>query len=115
MGGFKFIGFLSMVFVGLTMLNRMAEGLFIAAADIAIVNTLTITRDQTIFGLFTVPVINTDFFFVGIPRLVKWDYAFFGGNAAIFQYFLYAMTFALTFMLFVIIVGLVSQYFSRRP
>ncbi len=104
-----------MIFVGLTMLNRVAEGTFVAAADITIVNTLTITRDQAIFGLFTVPVINTDFFFVGIPRLVKWDYAFFGGNAAIFQYFLYSMTFALTFMLFVVIVGLVSQYFSRRP
>ena len=115
MGGFKFIGFLSMVFVGLTMLNRVAAGAFVAAADITIVNTLTITREQTIWGLFTVPVINTDFFFVGIPRLVKWDYAFFGGNAAIFQYFLYSMTFALTFMLFALIVGLVSQYFSRRP
>ncbi len=114
MGGFKFIGFLSMVFVGLTMLNRIAEGFFVAAADIAVVNTLTIMRDQTINGLFTVPVINTDFFFVGIPRLVKWDYAFFGGNAAIFQYFLYSMTFALSFMLFIVIIGLVSQYFSRK-
>lgn len=113
--GFRFIGFLSMVFVGLTMLNRVSEGAFIAAADVTVINTLTITRDQTIAGLFSVPVLNTDFFFVGIPALVKWDYAFFGGNAAIFQYFLYSVTFALTFMLFVIIVGLVSQYFSRRP
>ena len=111
---FKFIGFLAMAFVGMTMLNRMAEGLFIAAADITVANTLTITRDQTIAGLFTIPVLNTDFFFVGIPALVKWDYAFFGGNAAIFQYALYSMTFALTFALFLIIIGVVSQYFSRR-
>lgn len=103
-----------MVFAGMTMLNRLAEGRFIAAADITIANTLTITRDQTIAGLFTIPVLNTDFFFVGIPALVKWDYAFFGGNAAIFQYALYAMTFALTFALFLIIIGVVSQYFSRR-
>lgn len=86
----------------------------IAADEIAIMNTLTITRDQTIFGLFTVPVINTDFFFTGIPKLVQWDYSFFGGNAAIFQYFLYSLTFALTFLLFTVIIGLVSQYFSRR-
>lgn len=114
MGGFKFIGFLAMVFAGMTMLNRLTERLFISTADTAIGNTLTITRDQTIFGLFSLPVINTDFFFVGIPALVKWDYAFFGGNAAIFQYFLYSLTFALTFMLFIIIIGVVSQYFSRR-
>lgn len=114
MGGARFIGFLSMVFVGMTILNRLAEGAFIRAADVAVINTLTIARDQTIFGLFSVPVINTDFFFVGIPRLVKWDYAFFGGNAAIFQFMLYSMTFALTFMLFVVIIGMVSFFFSRR-
>ena len=103
-----------MAFVGLTMLNRFAAGEFLKTADVAIMNTLTIMRDQSIFGLFNMPVINTDFFFVGIPRLVKWDYSFFGGNAAIFQYFLYSTTFALTFMLFVIIVGVVSQRFARR-
>lgn len=110
----KFIGFLAMNFVGMTLLNRLAEKSFIKAADVAIANTLTITREQEIFGLFTMPIINTDFFFTGIPRLVKWDYAFFGGNAAILQYFLYSLTFALTFMLFTIMIGLVYQYFSRR-
>jgi len=55
-----------------------------------------------------------DFFFIGIPRLVKWDYSFFGGNAAIFQFLLYSLTFALSFMLFIIIIGMVSQYFGRR-
>lgn len=110
----KLIGFLGMVFVGMTLINRAAEGAFIASADVAVLNTLTITRDQTIFGLFSVPVINSDFFFTGIPRLVKWDYSFFGGNAAIFQYLLYSVTFALTVFLFITIIGLVSQYFTRR-
>ena len=108
------IGFLAFCFVGMTMFNRILEGLFLTSSDMAILNTLTITHDQTIYGLFSVPVINTDFFFVGIPRLVKWDYSFFGGNAAIFQYFLYSLTFALTFMLFITIIGMVSQYFGRR-
>ena len=110
----QFIGFLSFCFAGMTWLNRMLEGAFLSVADVSIMNSLTITHDQTIFGLFSVPVLNTDFFFVGIPRLVKWDYSFFGGNAAIFQYFLYSLTFALTFMLFITIVGLVSNFFARR-
>lgn len=112
--GFHLIGFLAFLFVGMTLLNRIAEGAFIAAADVTVINTLTITRDQTIFGLFTVPVINTNFFFIGLPRLVKWDYSYFGGNAAIFQYLLYSLTFALTFLLFTIIIGLVAQWFTRR-
>jgi len=112
--GFHLIGFLAFCFVGMTLLNRMAEGIFISSADVSIINTLTITRDQSIFGLFNVPVLNTDFFFVGIPRLVKWDYSFFGGNAAIFQYFLYAFTFAVSFLIFTLIIGLVYQMYSRR-
>ncbi len=108
------IGFLCFLFVGMTMLNRFAEGAMIAGDEISIMNTMTITRDQSVFQLFTVPVLNTDFFFTGIPKLIQWDYSFFGGNAAIFQYFLYSLTIALTFLLFTVIIGLVSQYFSRR-
>lgn len=110
----KYVGFLAMVFVGMTLLNRLAEGAFIQSADVAIYNTLTLTREQTVWGLFTIPVLNTDFFFVGIPALVKWDYAFFGGNAAIFAYLLYSLTFALAFFLFMIVIGVISQLFSRR-
>ena len=108
------IGFLAFNFIGMTVLNRILEGAFVAADEFAILNTLTITHEQSVFGLFTVPVLNLDFFFIGIPRLVKWDYSFFGGNAAIFQYFLYSLTFALAFALFVILIGMVSQFFARR-
>ena len=107
------IGFLAFLFVGMSLLNHLIGGLFITASDVSILNTLTITQDVKI-GWLTVPVPNTDFFFVGLPRLVKWDYSFFGGNAAIFQYLLYSLTFALTFMLFLAIVGMVAQFFGRR-
>lgn len=108
------VGFLAMAFVGMTLLNRIAEGALIAAADVTIINKLTLIRDQSVFGLFNIPVLNTDFFFEGIPRLVKWDYSYFGGNAAILQYFLYSLTAALSFLLFTMLIGLVSQYFARR-
>ena len=111
---FNKMGFLAWCFVGMTMLNRILEGAFITSTDVGVLNTLTLTRDQTIFGQFTVPMINTDFFFIGIPRLVKWDYSYFGGNAAVWQYLLYTLTFALTFALFVILIGMVFQFFSRR-
>ena len=111
---YQLIGFLAMCFVGMTALNRVLEGAFITSSDVGIINTLTISHNQSIFGLFNVPVLNTDFFFTGIPRMVKWDYSFFGGNAALFQYFLYSLTFALSFLIFIIIIGLVAQYFARR-
>jgi len=92
----------------------MLEGRFITASDVGVLNTLTITHNQSIFGLFNVPVLNTDFFFTGIPRLVKWDYSFFGGDAAILQYFLYSATFAVSILMFMVIIGLVAQYFAGR-
>ena len=108
-----YIGFLVWTFVGMTLLNRILDGFFIAGSEIETLNSMSITHSTQI-GWATIPVINWDFFFVGLPRLVKWDYSFFGGNAALFQFFLYSLTFALSFMLFTLIVGLFFQYFTRR-
>lgn len=109
----QMIGFLAMAWGGMTLLNRFIEGRFITASDTSIMNTLTITHSQSIAGIFSVPIINTDFFFTGIPRLVKWDFSFFGGNASIIQFFLYSFTFAVSFMLFLVIIGMVFQFLSR--
>lgn len=110
----QLIGFLAFMFVGFTFLNRLLEGAFIAASDVSIINNLTITREQSIFGLFTIPVPNTDFFFTGLPHLLRWDYSFFGGNSQIFLYLFYSITAAVTFLLFTYIIGLASQFLSRR-
>jgi len=48
----QFIGFLSFNFAGMTWLNRMLEGKLISSDEIAIMNTLTITHEQSISGCF---------------------------------------------------------------
>lgn len=108
------VGFLAMSFIGMTMINRIAEGAFIGSSEIAVLNTLTITRDQELFNMFTMPILNADFFFTGIPALLKWDYDFFGGNAAFFQYMLYAFSGAMAFILFLAVVGAITSIFARR-
>ncbi len=105
------MGFLSTAFVGLTLINRVLEGAFITASDVGILNTMTITSKVDV-GLFSIPVINLDFF-KGITRLALWDYSFFGGNAQIIQFFLYSITFVLSFILFSIVIGLLYNAFSR--
>lgn len=77
-------------------------------------NAMTVTHKQSIFGLFSVPVINTDFFTVGFPHLVKWDYAFFGGNATMIAYLFSTIAVGIMFGLFLTVVGMVGQYFTRR-
>ena len=109
----QYIGFLSFVFIGLTILNRIAEGAFVNLAEVAVVNNLLVFREVSVFGLFTLPVPNMSYITEGLPHLVQWDYSFFGGNAAIIMYFLYSLTAALGFLLFSMIIGLLYQYFGR--
>lgn len=108
-----FIGFLGFCFIGMTLINRVLEGVFIASGDVAVLNNLTIFQDVSVFNAFTIPVLNLNFIKEGIPHLVMWDYSFFGGNAGIIQYFLYSITGAMAFGLFLLAIGMLYQMLSR--
>jgi len=107
-------GFLASIFAGLSILGRIAEGALIKSADIAVMRAMSVFADMEIFGLFKVPIINPTFFTTGLKHLVTWDYAFFGGNAAILAYLMSAISAAATFGLFLVIIGMVGQFFTRR-
>lgn len=109
----QLVGFLTFCFMGLTLINRMLERAFINAADASIVNMALVFREINVFGLFTLPVPNLQFITEGLGHLAKWDYSFFGGNAALIQYFLYAITAMLAFLVFTLVIGLLYQYFGR--
>ncbi len=112
--GNNMIGFLAMAFVGMTTINRILEGRFIQSTDVDILRNTLAFQPFEDFGLFTIPVPNTDFLLNGIPALLRWDYSFFGGNAQIFQYMLYSVTAVVSFMLFVLVFGAIYQMFNRR-
>lgn len=109
---FTLIGFLGSSFIGFTLLNRIIEGAWIKSADVAIMQTLTITQNVQV-GFFSIPVPNTSYI-SGLMRLVQWDYSFFGGNAQIIQFFLYSLTFAVAVSLLMIILGVIVNYFRPR-
>jgi hypothetical protein len=111
---YSLIGFLTFLFCGFTLLNRIIEGAFITTADITILNQLTVIRSIEIPNLFSVPVLNLDFFIKGLPNLVNWNYSFFGGPGAIIQFFLYSFTAAVAFGCFLTVIGLFYNYFSHR-
>lgn len=113
MSGYMVVAFVSFCFTGLTMINRVLEGAFITSADISVVNQVLIFRPVDVFGLFSITVPNIGFLVTGIPRLIKWDYSFFGGNAAIFQYMLYSVSALVAFGLFILMLGMLYQMFSR--
>jgi hypothetical protein len=97
----------------MTIINRVLEGSFTNIAEINTLNSVLVFREVSVFGLFTLPIPNLSFITEGLPRLVRWDYSFFGGNAAIIQYFLYALTAGLSFLLFTLIIGLLYKLFRK--
>ena len=99
--------------MGLTLINRVLQGEFISAADASIVNSVMVFREVNIAGLFTLPIPNLTFITEGLAHLAIWDYSFFGGYAALIQYFLYSLTAMMSFLIFTIIIGLLYQYFGR--
>lgn len=109
-----FVGFLSFLFIGMTLLNRILEGNFILSSDLSIVNQMTVFKDLEVWGFIHIPIPNVDFLTTGIPRLIKFDYTFFGGSAGFLQYGLYSLTAAMSFGLFImIVVNIASSYLSR--
>lgn len=112
-GEYSFIGFLATTWVGLTTINRIQEGQLITSAETAHLNTLMFTQEFTLLDVFHLPIINFEFFSKGIPSLLQWDYAFFGGNAQIIQYFLYSLMAIAAVIILGVIIGTVSSYFAR--
>ncbi len=111
--GNNMIGFLTMSFVGMTMINRILEGRVLLASDVNTIRSVLAFQPFNVFGLFTIPVPNTSFLTEGLPALMMWDYSFFGGNAQIFQYLLYSITAVVSFILLVLVFGALYQMFSR--
>jgi len=107
------IGFLGFIFLGMTLWNRILEGAMVSTTEGDVINQMTITRDFSIGGFFSVPVPNTEFL-TGLQHLLKWDYSFFGGDAGIIQYFMYVFTFMAAFLALTIVMGLGAQYLTRR-
>lgn len=109
----KVVGFLATMFVGFTLINLVMGGAFISGSDIDAIQSLTLMKTYDVFGQFSIPVPNLDFFFTGLPRLITWDYSFFGGNAGIIVYLLYSVTAAVSFGLLITIVGMLVNGIRR--
>ena len=108
------IGFLAQSWIGLTIINKLLEGSFMGASETSWVNNFAFTQNFRVFNIFSVPVLNLDFFTKGIPSLLRWDYSFFGGNAQMFQYLMYSITAVVTFIIFTIIIGMLYNFFRGR-
>jgi hypothetical protein len=107
------IGFLTMAFVGLAIINNIMAGQLITGAETQWANYYAFTQDFQLFGAFSFPVMNLQFFTHGIPALISWNFDVFGGTAQMVQYLLYSVTAVVSFVIFVTVIAyMFSSVFS---
>ena len=104
------IGFI--FFVG-TLLSHIGAGSWFGADEVEIYNSLTVIRGYNVLGLFTIPWVNVDFVTVGLPKLLSWDYAFFGGEYEIMRYLFYTITMGIGMGLLILALGVLTAVFRR--
>jgi len=109
---FVWIGFLGTVFVGLTFINRTIEGTWISTTDVAILNQMSLMQKVDI-GFTSLPVPNTSFL-SGLYHLMQGDYSFFGGNGQMIYFLFQSITFMVSFMLLITIIGIAINAIRGR-
>lgn len=84
--------FITLLLIGGLFISYVMQGSYFGTADVDTINALAVIRTWNVGGLFTVPILNINFFTVGLPKLITWDFAFFGGGYQIVQFLFYAIS-----------------------
>lgn len=88
----KDIMFAAWCLIGGLFISQLMQGAYFDATDRTIFDSLMLFRIWSVGGFFSVPILNFNFFFTGLPNLLQWNYAFFGGDFAIVQYLFYSLS-----------------------
>jgi len=109
----KMISFAAGVFlIGIT-LSFIMGGVWFDSATKSIFGTLTVFKDYNILG-FHMPWINLEYFTVGIPKLLQFDFAFFGGSYNYFKYVLYVFSIGIIWGIVVTFISIILNFFGSR-
>lgn len=84
----KLMMFMAFGYVVGTFICLIIEGSSFGAAEAGFINNLTVFREVQVFGLWTMPALNIDFFTKGIPKLLMWDYSFLSGGYSMIKWFI---------------------------
>lgn len=107
--------FLGLVLAAGTLISLTFGGAWLNSTDLETVNTLTVFKQANIMGIWSITIPNISFFILGAKALMMFDFAFFQGGLALFQWFMF-FTFGLGTMwgFYTVIIGVVQGIFGRR-
>ncbi len=87
-------------------------GVWFDSSTQTIFGTLTAFKTYSVVG-FQIPWVNVEFFTIGIPKLLSFNFAFFGGSYGAFKYGLYVFSIGIIWGIVATLAGLVLNFFKR--
>lgn len=109
--------FLGLIFAAGTVISLTFGGSWIGDTEIDITNTLTVFKEATIAGIWTVTIPNIDFFFSGMKALMMMDFAFFtyfSGLQLVQWFFMLIIGVGIIWGLYTVIITIVQSALGRR-
>lgn len=109
------IMFMGLIFATGTLISLTFGGLWISGEELIVSDALTVFKQANILGTWSVTVPNINFFLVGVKSLIMLDFAFFQGEMALLQWFLF-MILGLGVMwgIFIVVISVIQGLFGRR-
>jgi hypothetical protein len=106
-------GMAFLLLVGLV-LSYGLGGIWFGSTTASIFGSLKAYQTYEIFGIFKIPWVNVDFFTVGIPKLLSFNFAFFGGSYEFFRYLAYVFSIGVVWGIVGLAIGVIGNFWSKR-
>tara|TARA_Y100000310_G_C20344844_1_gene651530 strand:- start:275 stop:637 length:363 start_codon:yes stop_codon:yes gene_type:complete len=113
---FKTIAFLGITYFVGTLLSLFFEGQYLGQDQVDIANQLLGFRIDQLAGsgILAVPRMGLAIFTSALPKIILWDYAYWGGSWEIFRWLLvFTISFPVVIVLGFAFLSVTSQVFSR--
>jgi hypothetical protein len=113
MTGPKLITGLAILMLAGWSLSWILQGTWIDASHHSALNSLAALKTYNVLGLFKIPWVNVDFFLT-LPKLLTFDFSFFGGNYGYFRYLFYVWSIGAVWGIVGVVIGVMVNFFGRR-
>jgi hypothetical protein len=87
-------------------------GVWFDSGTQTLMGSLNALKTYNILG-FHVPWVNIDFFTIGVPKLLSFDFAFFGGSFAAFKYAMYIFSIGIIWGIVAVVIGVIANIGGR--
>jgi hypothetical protein len=111
----QYVMFLGLIFGAGTLISLTYGGNWLNSTDLEIANSMSVFKDASLFGIWSITLPNVDFFFTGMKSLLMMDFGFFPGTLSLLQWFMVlVISLGALWGIYTIIISVVQSAIGRR-